>query len=147
MAQIEQQSELEFKFDEEDLIDDISEKEFTLGCFKDDEIIGYIMFDRDWYYDNDIYLFNIMVDENFRGYGIGKKLFINSLPYLKSVLDAKEVSLEVEKHNPAIKFYEKLGFKSTNHESYVLNKNIVMSIKKEKLVTNLEKIANEIDIS
>lgn len=55
-------------------------------------------------------LFAIIVDENFRGRGVGTKL-IESLEILaKERFDLKILHLEVYEENPAINLYRKLGF-------------------------------------
>ncbi len=65
---------------------------------------------------------DVVVDENYRGNGIGKKLIEKLLDEaVKKELD--EVLLFTEDHRtPAINLYKKLGFKLKNSKIYILGK-------------------------
>lgn len=63
---------------------------------------------------------NVFIDENFRGKGIGKKLFEWAIQRAKEK-NAHIVQLTSDKQRPkAIKFYTNLGFKPT-HEGFKLH--------------------------
>ena len=55
-------------------------------------------------------LFVIVVDEKYRGKGIGKELMLQLSELAKSKFNLQILHLEVYDTNPAILFYEKLGF-------------------------------------
>jgi len=57
------------------------------------------------------YIENVVVDDSYRGQGIGKKLVENLLDKADA-LDCYKVILDCSKHN--IKFYEKVGFSVTD---------------------------------
>lgn len=64
--------------------------------------------------DNKRFLNSIYVEPSFQGYGLGSKLMEQALAWLGSDHD---IYLEVTSYNGnAIRFYERLGFKKTDHE-------------------------------
>jgi ribosomal protein S18 acetylase RimI-like enzyme len=70
----------------------------------------------------------ISVLPNFRGRGIGNKM-MQSLFDLLRERGYKRTSLSVQKDNPAVRFYERLGYKITgekldhaNHEDFLMTK-------------------------
>lgn len=68
-------------------------------------------------------LFAIIVDENFRGKGVGTKL-IESLEILaKEQFGLKILHLEVYEENPAINLYRKLGFEEFGKQRRFIKEN------------------------
>jgi len=72
----------------------------------------------------------ISVLPNMRGQGIGSKM-MKSLFELLRERGYQQTSLSVQKDNPAVKFYERLGYKITgeridhaNHEDYLMIKDL-----------------------
>lgn len=90
-------------------------------AINEDQTIGYSIFEikvtpsRDnLVYRKIIYIDDICVDENYRGKGIGKKLFKYIAEYGKSV-GAHSVELSVWEFNEgAINFYNKMGMDTKN---------------------------------
>ncbi len=84
------------------------------------KVVGYVMsrveFGAPYVVEGSIvkkgHIVSIAVLEGYRRRGIGRRLMENALRSLKEVYECKEVYLEVRVSNlPAIKLYEKLGFK------------------------------------
>ena len=63
--------------------------------------------------------------EGYRGQGLGTSLMTKMLEVLKAK-GVKKVSLSVQKANPALKLYRRLGFNplSENNEDYVMVKDL-----------------------
>ena len=75
----------------------------------DEKIVAYA---GAWISFNEAEVMNVAVDENFRGQGIGKKLFAELIKICKN-RGATAITLEVRPSNtPAIKIYENFGLKS-----------------------------------
>ena len=75
----------------------------------DEKIVAYA---GAWISFNEAEVMNVAVDENFRGLGIGKKLFAELIKICKN-RGATAITLEVRPSNlPAIKIYENFGLKS-----------------------------------
>lgn len=96
-------------FDQESLKIYIHEKQtFHVFVIEEKELIGYIII---WI--NEIYseIIDLVIKEEFRGKGNGKKLLVYTFNFLINN-NVKSLSLEVSQINhQAIKLYEKLGFK------------------------------------
>ena len=78
------------------------------------KVIGYTSFDTkptyDEWYGKHIYLFEICVNNKYRGKGIGKLLINKVISFAKN----KKANLKVDtffKNKNTIEFYKKLGFK------------------------------------
>jgi RimJ/RimL family protein N-acetyltransferase len=56
-------------------------------------------------------LFAIIIDQNYRGKGIGSALITKLMEMAKEEFNIEIMHLEVYQGNPAIKLYERLGFK------------------------------------
>ena len=75
----------------------------------DEKIVAYA---GAWISFNEAEVMNVAVDENFRGLGIGKKLFAELIKICK-IRGATAITLEVRPSNTAaIKIYENFGLKS-----------------------------------
>lgn len=92
---------------------------------EDNKILGFINYDLIYDRAEISYIF---VNSNYRKRGIASKLFDNMLMRIK---DAKNISLEVRISNdPAIKFYEKHGFKKVaKREKYYGNEDGILMLK------------------
>ena len=71
--------------------------------------------------DNQTPEFAISLLKEYRNQGIGTKLMIEMIDYLKNK-DYRQVSLSVQKENYAVKMYKKLGFEiiSENEQDYLM---------------------------
>ncbi|QES93966.1 GNAT family N-acetyltransferase [Empedobacter brevis] len=94
-----------------------------VGCFIGDRIVGIasmaiykvISGNKGWIED-------VIVDENYRGMGIGLKL-IEKLLSISSEKQLSEVLLFTEEHRTAaVSLYEKLGFSKKESNIYILRK-------------------------
>lgn len=91
---------------------------FLVGMYED-KIVGYVMCRVEWGWSNFSpkftrkgHVISLAVLPEYRRLGIGEKLMVHALDALKTRYSANEVYLEVRVSNmPAIKLYEKLGFK------------------------------------
>lgn len=84
----------------------------SYGIFDQEKLIAWIIIDqREW--NNSLYIENLLVNENYRGKGLGKKL----LDCAKAeMIRRKARLLELETQNtnaPAIGFYQSQGFTIT----------------------------------
>ncbi|AFL95606.1 putative acetyltransferase, GNAT family [Thermococcus cleftensis] len=79
-----------------------------------DEIVGFIVCDDDWYskYEGRTVgaIHEFVVDKNYQGHGIGRRLMEKCLEYLGKHNDRIELWVG-EKNEGAIRFYEGYGFK------------------------------------
>ena len=83
----------------------------TYVAILDDELVGYITYAV---VDDECELIKVVVEQGRRGCGIGLLLIGKTLDCLKNE-GVEKVFLEVRINNlPAIKLYEKLGFKNIN---------------------------------
>ena len=92
-----------------------------VGCFVDNEIVGIASMA---YYKvisgNKGWIEDVVVDQNYRGMGIGRKL-VKKLLNLAEEQKLTEVLLFTESHrNEAIKLYESLNFDKKESSIYVL---------------------------
>ncbi|GGG59395.1 GNAT family N-acetyltransferase [Epilithonimonas arachidiradicis] len=94
-----------------------------LGCFIEDRIVGIasmaiykvISGNKGWIED-------VIVDENYRGMGIGMRL-IEKLLLISNEQQLSEVFLFTEEHRtPAISLYERMGFIRKESNIYTLRK-------------------------
>ncbi len=61
-------------------------------------------------------LFAIIVDEAFRGKGVGKRLLLDLEKLAKERFSIELLHLEVYDGNPAVRLYERLGFVQYGHQ-------------------------------
>ena len=94
---------------------------------EDQEIIGYL---SSWIYEPRAEIINFLIKKEYRGQGLGKKLF----EYMINLFQSKgvlEVSLDVRSTNNAVYFYERFGFKTVyDRKNYYQNVDAYLMIKK-----------------
>lgn len=82
---------------------------YIKACNKD-EIIGFAGI---WKSVDDVHITNIVTKKDYRKKGIGSILLLKLIEISKSISGITSITLEVNKNNlPAIKLYEKYGFKN-----------------------------------
>ncbi|WP_457567375.1 ribosomal protein S18-alanine N-acetyltransferase [Desulfurobacterium sp.] len=75
----------------------------------DGKIVGFVLY---WIIEEEVEIIALVVDENYRRRSIGTTLMSSVIKELASYQTSFNVFLEVsEKNTPAIRLYEKLGFK------------------------------------
>ncbi len=85
------------------------------GIYINDTLIGFAMHgeDRRLFYSQ-VWLDRFMIDKKYQGKGYGKKSMELILQKMYEDYNCKKIYLSVHENNfPAIKLYEKLGFKKT----------------------------------
>ncbi|WP_448912926.1 GNAT family N-acetyltransferase [Gemella sp.] len=95
---------------------DYSENTVHIGYFDDDKLIGIarlIDLDKDV-----IHIGRVVIDKEYRGKGIGRKLIIGCENIAKQILK-KEVIIELSAQIQAEKFYESLGYNRINDKIYL----------------------------
>jgi ribosomal-protein-alanine N-acetyltransferase len=91
-----------------------SDNTLFLGIFRDDTHIGNIKFDAIDRKKGSAEMGIMIGEESWRGKGVFAESMNSACEFLKSKHGIKKVILGVEKENtPAVKAYEKLGFKIT----------------------------------
>ena len=87
------------------------DKAILIGGFIKDSLIGFIwVYKHDFFGETRLHINQIVVDEDFRGRGIAKKL-LTEVEKLTSGLNAQTLDLFVSEENyTAIKLYEDLGY-------------------------------------
>ena len=108
----EQKVPMELELDEKDH----SENTIHIGYFHEDNLIGVarlIDMDKDV-----IHIGRVVIDKEYRGKGIGRKLIIGCENITKQILK-KEVIIELSAQIQAEKFYESLGYNRVNDKIYL----------------------------
>ena len=108
----EQKVPIELELDEKDY----SENTVHIGYFDDDkliEIARLIDLDKDV-----IHIGRVVIDKEYRGKGIGRKLIVGCETTAKNILK-KEVIIELSAQIQAEKFYESLGYNRINDKIYL----------------------------
>ena len=108
----EQNVPIELELDEKDY----SENTVHIGYFDDDKLIGIarlIDLDKDV-----IHIGRVVIDKEYRGKGIGRKLIIGCENITKQILK-KEIIIELSAQIQAEKFYESLGYNRINDKIYL----------------------------
>ncbi len=99
-------------------------------AIEDREIAGYMCL---WRVSDEGHLTNITVKECFQKKGLGSKLMRYIIDYAKK-LKIKEIFLEVRASNfPALKFYEKFGFRKIDVRKKYYNKTDDAIVMKKEL--------------
>ena len=108
----EQNVPIELELDEKDY----SENTVHIGYFNDDKLIGVarlIDMDKDV-----IHIGRVVIDKEYRGKGIGRKLIVGCESTAKNILKRKIV-IELSAQIQAEKFYESLGYNRVNDKIYL----------------------------
>ena len=108
----EQNVPIELELDEKDY----SENTVHIGYFNDDKLIGVarlIDMDKDV-----IHIGRVVIDKEYRGKGIGRKLIVGCETTAKNILK-REVIIELSAQIQAEKFYESLGYNRVNDKIYL----------------------------
>jgi putative acetyltransferase len=68
-------------------------------------------------------LFAIVVDENYRGRGVGTQLLKDLIAMAKEHFHLEILHLEVYEGNPAVKLYKRLGFQEYGFQKHFVKEN------------------------
>lgn len=112
-------------------------------CSYNDEIIGFITVEPfDELYDESNYIVNISVYPDYRGNNIAKKLIRFACNYYleNKLIKNKQITLDVELNNKALKLYELIGFERLNVPSRNGKDNIVMGQDAKVIVDKIDEI-------
>ena len=108
----EQNVPIELELDDKDY----SDNTVHIGYFNDDKLIGVarlIDMDKDV-----IHIGRVVIDKEYRGKGIGRKLIVGCETTAKNILK-REVIIELSAQIQAEKFYESLGYNRVNDKIYL----------------------------
>ena len=108
----EQNVPMELELDEKDH----SENTVHIGYFHDNKLIGVarlIDMDKDV-----IHIGRVVIDKEYRGKGIGRKLIVGCETTAKNILK-REIIIELSAQIQAEKFYESLGYNRVNDKIYL----------------------------
>ena len=108
----EQKVPMELEFDKKDN----SENTVHIGFFDNNKLIGVarlIDMDKDV-----IHIGRVVIDKEYRGKGIGRKLIVGCETTAKNILK-REVIIELSAQIQAEKFYESLGYNRVNDKIYL----------------------------
>ena len=95
---------------------DYSDNTVHIGYFHDDNLIGVarlIDMDKDV-----IHIGRVVIDKEYRGKGIGRKLIVGCETTAKNILK-REIIIELSAQIQAEKFYESLGYNRVNDKIYL----------------------------
>ncbi|USS41714.1 GNAT family N-acetyltransferase [Thermococcus aggregans] len=99
----------------------------------EDRIVGFIVCDNDWHsrYENRVVgaIHEFVIDKDYQGKSVGKKLMEKALEYLSKYNDKIELWVG-EKNTKAIEFYKKYGFKVAGKSGIWVR--MVKDLKEEK---------------
>ena len=108
----EQNVPIELELDDKDH----SDNTVHIGYFHDNKLIGVarlIDMDKDV-----IHIGRVVIDKEYRGKGIGRKLIVGCETTAKNILK-REVIIELSAQIQAEKFYESLGYNRVNDKIYL----------------------------
>ena len=108
----EQNVPIELELDDKDH----SDNTVHIGYFHDDRLIGVarlIDMDKDI-----IHIGRVVIDKDYRGKGIGRKLIVGCETTAKNILK-REIIIELSAQIQAEKFYESLGYNRVNDKIYL----------------------------
>ena len=108
----EQKVPIELELDEKDH----SKNTIHIGYFNDNKLIGVarlIDLDKDV-----IHIGRVVIDKEYRGKGIGRKLIVGCETTAKNILK-REIIIELSAQIQAEKFYESLGYNRVNDKIYL----------------------------
>ena len=108
----EQNVPIELELDDKDH----SDNTVHIGYFHDDRLIGVarlIDMDKDI-----IHIGRVVIDKDYRGKGIGRKLIVGCETTAKNILK-REIIIELSAQIQAEKFYKSLGYNRVNDKIYL----------------------------
>ena len=108
----EQNVPIELELDDKDH----SDNTVHIGYFNDNKLIGVarlIDMDKDV-----IHIGRVVIDKEYRGKGIGRKLIVGCETTAKNILK-REIIIELSAQIQAEKFYESLGYNRVNDKIYL----------------------------
>ncbi len=118
--------EINFRISAEDIGDasfptSANQNSFTLGAFLVNQLVGIVSFQLEEENRKKLthraILGGMMIDEEFRGKGVGKSLVAEVLKRVEKLEWVEQINLTVMSHNNiAIALYSKFGFKRFSHE-------------------------------
>lgn len=122
----------------------IAELLSSLSCFvcrMKGEIVGFIMVNGNGrYFGGSVYIVNLNVDASFRGRGIAKTLILTACRHYLKFRPGRLMSLDVTLTNPALRLYEKIGFRRTILPSRNGPEDIVMAAPLKTIADTIEAI-------
>ena len=108
----EQNVPIELELDDKDH----SDNTVHIGYFHDDRLIGVArLIDMDI---DIIHIGRVVIDKDYRGKGIGRKLIVGCETTAKNILK-REIIIELSAQIQAEKFYESLGYNRVNDKIYL----------------------------
>ena len=122
----------------------IAELLSSLSCFvcrMKGEVVGFIMVNGNGrYFGGSVYIVNLNVDTVVRGQGIAKMLILTACRYYMKLRPGRLMSLDVTLTNPALKLYEKIGFRRTILPSRNGPEDIVMAAPMKIITDTIESL-------
>lgn len=87
--------------------------------------IGYFSYQLDYPEPSKLKIHKLYLDPTTRNKGYGKKV-IQEISSIADLYEQKDLQLNVNRHNTAIKFYEKLGFQKIREEQIAIGNGYIM---------------------
>lgn len=103
----------------------VNESHLFLLAKESDNCVGFAAIEHHYLNEDITRLHKLYLLPNYQGKGIGKTL-LNEIEKLARQKNATDISLNVNKYNKALYFYQKNGFEITNDEIINIGKNFVM---------------------
>jgi diamine N-acetyltransferase len=118
---------LDMMYNEEALMDQINQKKHRfIIAFDDNDPVGFASYSQQSRPESHLYrLHKLYVLPGIQGKGLGKHI----LQYIELDIvpaGAKSLELNVNKNNPALQFYHKMGFKITREEKIDIGQGFYM---------------------
>ncbi|MDD3123459.1 MAG: GNAT family N-acetyltransferase [Candidatus Izemoplasmatales bacterium] len=84
------------------------------AIYANDNMVGFLMYSIKDSEDSLVWIYRLMIGNNYQGCGYGKKAMELIIPYLKSISKENKIRISFEPENEVAKnLYEKVGFIST----------------------------------
>ena len=93
--------------------------------YQEDEVLGFLSYEMNWQDHSICKIHKLYVLPKAQGLGVGKRL-IGEVSKIASKNNCNTLSLNVNKYNKALHFYEKLGFENTIPEIIDIGMGYVM---------------------
>ncbi len=126
----------------EEILRDCVQTMDTFVCVEQGRIVGFLsMKERSARYLGDcIYVVNINVAKERRRRGIAKQMLYAACRHYAPGNSGRVVALDVERTNPALELYRKIGFRELDIPSKNGEGDLVMAVSLEKLDENLREM-------